>query len=292
LRVGLVGCGRWGANIARDLLAIGVRLEVADPVTGAYASLRELPACDAYVVATPSTSHADVLAALLPYGKPIFCEKPLATDSGALQALPALAHELVFVMDKWRYHPAIEELGRLAPGGALGALHGLATRRLDSTHEHGDVDCTWILLPHELSIATEILGRAPEAVSASASFDRGNVVALKSHLRAGEAYAVSTISTRRPRRVRTVEVEFADGVAAFNLDDESAIVLTRVHDGTATTINVPFVAPLRRELEAFVAHTAGQGPTPKASFADGVETVRTIERLRELAGVDRAFPGS
>jgi predicted dehydrogenase len=292
LRIGLVGCGRWGANIARDLLAMDVRLEIADPVTGAYASLRELPACDAYVVATPSTSHVSVLAELLPFGKPIFCEKPLGTSLSALLALPTLAHELVFVMDKWRYHPAIEELGRLATGEAFGALYGITTRRLDSKHEHSDVDCTWILLPHELSIAAEVLGRAPVAASASASFDRGDVVAMVSHLRAGDAYAVSAISTRWPKRVRTVEVAFADGVAAFDLDHESAIVLTGRDDETSTPVNVRSAAPLRRELEAFIAHAAGHGPAPKASFADGVETVRTIERLRELAGVDRALLGS
>ena len=258
-------------------------------MTGAYASVEELPPCDAYVVATPSTTHARVLAALLPYGKPIFCEKPLGTELSALLALPETARELVFVMDKWRYHPAIEELGRLVTAGTLGAVYGVATRRLDSTHAHADVDCTWILLPHELSIATEILGRAPEAVAATASFDRGNVVGMVSHLRAGDAYVVSTISTRWPARVRTVEAAFADGVAVFDLGDESAILLTR-GDGPSTTINVPFAAPLRRELEAFVLHAAGAGPVPKSSFAEGVETVRTIERLRELAGVDRALP--
>jgi predicted dehydrogenase len=271
---------------------MGVRLEVADPVTGAYASLRELPACDAYVVATPSSSHARVLAELLPFGKPIYCEKPLGTDSGALDALPAAAHELVFVMDKWRYHPAIEELGRLVTAGTLGAVDGVMTRRLDAAHGHDDVDCTWILLPHELSIATEILGRAPVAAAASALFDRGDVVEFESHLRASDVPVVSAISTRWPSRVRTVEVAFAEGVAAFDLDDETRIVRTRTDGGVSTWMDVPFVAPLRRELEAFAAHVAGIGPTPKASFADGVETVRTIERLRELAGVDRALAGN
>jgi predicted dehydrogenase len=292
LRVGLVGCGRWGANIARDLLAMDVRLEIADPVTGAYASLHDLPACDAFVVATPSTSHTSVLAELLPFGKPIFCEKPLGMKLSALLALPAVAHELVFVMDKWRYHPAIEKLAVLAKDSALGELRGITTHRLDSTHGHADVDCTWILLPHELSIATEILGRAPEAVAAEAAIDRGHVVGMVSHLQAGNSSAVSTISTQRPSRVRTVKVAFADGSAAFDLDEESTIVVTRTNDGTSTTLEIPFVPPLRRELEAFVAHAAGHGPAPKASFADGVETVRTIERLRELAGVDRGSPGS
>ena len=263
-----------------------MRLEIADPITGAHASLHELPACDAYVVATPATSHASVLDALLPYGRPIFCEKPLATKASALEALPEAAHQLVFVMDKWRYHPGIEELGRLASAGALGALYGIATRRLDSQHAHADVDCTWTLLPHELAIATEVLGRAPVALAAYASFDRGYPVALVSHLRAGDAYAVSTISTRWPARVRAVEVAFENGVAAFCDGDESAVVLRRSGDASSTTIRVPFVAPLRRELEAFVAHAGGLGPPPKCSFADGLETVRTIERLRALAGLD------
>jgi len=254
-------------------------------MTGAYASLLDLPACDAYVVATPSTSHAGVLADLLQFGKPIFCEKPLGTKLSELLALPAAARELVFVMDKWRYHPAIEELRRLVSGGGLGTFYGVATRRLDSTHGHADADCTWILLPHELSIATEIFGRAPEAVDALASFDGGQVVDMVSRLRAGDANMVSRISTCWPTRVRTVRVAFADGLAAFDLRNESAIVLTDADGETSTTINVPFVAPLHRELEAFVAHAAGNGPAPKATFADGVETVRTIERLRELAGI-------
>jgi predicted dehydrogenase len=67
-------------------------------------------------------------------------------------------------------------------------------------------------------------------------------------------------------------------------------VMTSTHDDTTSTRKVAFVPPLRRELEAFVAYVAGNGPTPKTSFADGVETVRTIERLRVLAGVDRVLP--
>ncbi len=226
-----------------------------------------------------------MLAALLPFERPIFCEKPLATTLSELQALPEAAGDLIFAMEKWRYHPAIEELGRLATAGALGALYGIATWRLDAIRAHADVDCTWILLPHELSIAREIFGRAPLPVAASASFHRGRAVALVSHLRAGEAYAVSTISTRWPTRLRAVEVAFEDGVAAFDDVDEAAVVLRRGNGGGSSTIRVSFEAPLRRELEAFVAHAGGLGPPPKSSFADGVEAVRTIERLRESASI-------
>ena len=270
---------------------MGVRLEIADPVTGAYASLHQLPACDAYVVATPSTTHVGVLAELLPYRKPIFCEKPLGTSLSALEALPATAHELVFVMDKWRYHPAIERLGVLARDKPLGELRGIATRRLDSSHGHHDVDCTWILLPHELSIATEILGGTPIAVEARAAVKRGNIVDMVSHLQVGAAAVVSRISTRWLMRVRTVKVVFADGQATFDLKEESIIVFAGTNDDTSTRLEAPFVSPLLRELESFIAHVAGFGPPPKASFADGLETVRTIEHLRMLAGVDRVRAG-
>jgi predicted dehydrogenase len=87
-----------------------------------------------------------------------------------------------------------------------------------------------------------------------------------------------------------VEVAFADGVAAFDLANQSTTVLTRGHDRNSAAIEVPFAAPLRRELKAFVRHVAGLAPTPKAAFSDGVDTVCTIEHLRELAGVDRALP--
>jgi predicted dehydrogenase len=283
LRVGLIGCGRWGANIARDLRALHVDLAIADPVTGEYASLHALPPCDAYVVATPTTDHVTTIAALLPYGKPVFCEKPLSADAAALRALPEAARELVFVMDKWRYHPAVEELGRLARAGTLGAPYGVTTRRLDVRHAHADVDCTWILLPHELAIATEVLGRAPAALAANASFHDGRIVGMVSHLRAGDAYAVSFISASWPVRSRTVEAAFAGGVATFCDDDESAIVLMRARSAERETVRVPFAPPLQRELAAFVAHAAGAGPPPKATFADGLAAVRTIERLRELA---------
>jgi predicted dehydrogenase len=44
--------------------------------------------------------------------------------------------------------------------------------------------------------------------------------------------------------------------------------------------------PLRRELQAFLAHLAGGSP-PKSDAADGAAIVETLEHLRILAGIDR-----
>src|SRR5262245_47248432 len=86
-RVGLVGCGRWGRNILRDLASLGARVVVADPseparraaiAGGALAAVPaadELPEVDGLVVATPASTHAAVIEPLLPRGVPVFVEK-------------------------------------------------------------------------------------------------------------------------------------------------------------------------------------------------------------------------
>jgi D-arabinose 1-dehydrogenase-like Zn-dependent alcohol dehydrogenase len=68
VRVALVGCGRWGGHILRDLLAIGCDVPVVarsdesrerargHGATEIVAHLGELPPVDAAVVATPTTT--------------------------------------------------------------------------------------------------------------------------------------------------------------------------------------------------------------------------------------------
>ena len=88
LRVGLVGCGRWGANVLRDLVALGAEVTVAEPdadrrdralsagASRGVAAAEQLPHCDGYVVVTPAPSHREVCEHLLGRGVPVFVEKP------------------------------------------------------------------------------------------------------------------------------------------------------------------------------------------------------------------------
>ena len=49
-------------------------------------------------------------------------------------------------MDKWRYHPAILELGQIAKSGILGRPVGLRTIRVQPDNRHEE-DATWVLDP-------------------------------------------------------------------------------------------------------------------------------------------------
>src|SRR5262245_50179905 len=115
LRIGLVGCGRWGRNILRDLRSCGAEVLVATPSAADRAAalasgaasvcvdLSELPAVDGYVVATPSVTHAEVVERLLSAGRPIFVEKPMTTTAESAARLVRLGGDRLFVMHKWRY---------------------------------------------------------------------------------------------------------------------------------------------------------------------------------------------
>jgi len=289
----LVGCGRWGRNILRDLASLGQSVIVVDPSAAARAAAAPLaraihPELDieervsGVIVATPATRHIDVIERVARYRTPIFVEKPLATRSDDAERAAALAGDRLFIMDKWRYHAGIQALGALARSGELGPVRAIRTWRLGWGHSHEDVDPIWTLLPHDLSIVREILGSLPAARHASAERGLGGVWGIAARLGTDPACSVE-ISARRPEHRRRVEVGFDAAVALFDGARESTIEIRS--DAGARTIAVEADPPLRRELEAFVNHLDG-GPAPKSSAREGVEAVQRILELRRMAGVD------
>src|SRR4051794_10816224 len=126
LSVGLIGCGRWGRHILRDLLSLGCEVYVAETsaegragarvggATEIIGSARELPRVAGIVVATETIRHAAVIESLLDRQVPIFSEKPLSADCESAERLSRLAPGRLYVMDKWRYHPGVEQLREIA----------------------------------------------------------------------------------------------------------------------------------------------------------------------------------
>ncbi|MDX6401746.1 MAG: hypothetical protein QOF27_2352, partial [Gaiellaceae bacterium] len=178
-KVGVVGYGEWGRNIVRDLVELGAAVTVVarDEAKGRAAldagvarvvtSTEELPEdLEGLVVATPTSTHAEVTEELIPRGLPIYVEKPMTTSVASATRLAELAPDRLFVMHKWRYHPGVELLAEIARSQELGRPVGLHCVRLGWGNPHHDVDAVWLLCPHDLSIALEIFGEIPEPRSA------------------------------------------------------------------------------------------------------------------------------
>jgi predicted dehydrogenase len=293
--LGLVGCGDWGRHILRDLRSLGCEVHVvarsdasraraedygASAIVG---ELADLPPVDGVVVATPTSTHAAVLEDVIALGAPVFVEKPMTADAETARSLAARAPDRLFVMDKWRYHPGVEALAGIARSGELGAVVGVVTTRIGWGNPHRDVDVIWILAPHDLSIALEVIGRLPDPVSAVAERADGCFWSLAGVL-GSRPYLRLEISGASAERRREVRLVCEAGVAWLPGGYSEAIGVARWEGVGSEPERRPISTelPLLRELRCFVEHLEG-GPPPRSSADEGALVVERVEQLRALA---------
>lgn len=295
--VGLVGCGQWGQYILRDLRELGCAVHVvarseasiARAKTGGAAKVvpdvEGLDGVSGIVVATPSTTHVEVVERSLALGVPVACEKPLCVEPRDALRLAELAPDRLFVLDKWRYHPGITSLGEIARSQALGGVCGLKTVRVGWGSQHDDVDVVWHLAPHDLAIALEILGELLPPAAAVAQTASSQVVSLVAVMSGEATWHVLEVSERSPERVRRVELHCEEGVAVLADGWDNHLSVFRHNEGAPDEelIPTPGELPLLAELRAFASHLEGGSP-PRSSAAEGALVVHHITRLRELAG--------
>lgn len=302
LTVGLVGCGHWGINILRDLLVLGCRVvvvargdgsserAVAGGASAVVADVSEMPDVDGVVVATPSTTHGPIVEHLLERDVPIFVEKPLAPDADVVARIAARGGDRVFEMHKWRYHPGIEALAEIARSGMLGDVVGLQTVRKSWGENPDDVDAVWHLVPHDLSIALEVLGAVPSPRAAVTHSDDGRLVGLVALL-GDEPWHVVDMSARAPSRCREVTLYLEDGTAQLVDPLDDALIVRRgkpvgMDVGAEERIPISTEWPLLRELRAFAEHLAG-GPPPRSNVAESIVIARALEALHAVDATDR-----
>lgn len=144
IKVGVIGAGVMGADHARILSASVAGAELAaisDPdaarrnalaenlgVRSSSADALELiadPGVDAVIVASPDPTHKPLVLACLDAGKPVLCEKPLATSAG--ECLEIVRREMEFgrrmvqVGFMRRFDPGYAAMKRMLADGDLGA---------------------------------------------------------------------------------------------------------------------------------------------------------------------------
>ncbi|MDG1462294.1 MAG: Gfo/Idh/MocA family oxidoreductase [Gammaproteobacteria bacterium] len=297
--VGLIGCGRWGKHILRDLLALDAVVHVVclndatikDAVGGgaktAGLSLPDDVAFDAFVVATPSSTHAQVLEDLLDFAKPIFVEKPLTADIHSARTLVEKASELVFVMDKWRYHNAINKIRDLKLDGILGEVLAIKTERWQWSHPHKDVSALWILAPHDLSIAMHILGFIPPVKSAVSIVPQQPGLGVSAILGEDSGPQIYIdIGIASPGYARRFLVVGSEATAEISGAYTEEITLRVGPPGTADAvekkIKIDVNMPLFDELESFIKFVQGEGYEPMSSAEEGLLVVERLSEIEQL----------
>jgi len=295
--IGLVGVGAWGRHILRDLRSLGAIVHAAgrhetsvqNAKQGGAASVvddpRDLPAeCEGFVIANRTVEHLGAIEALLPRGLPIFSEKPLCPDLAAARRLPPSAERLVFVMHKWRYHPAVLELARIAAQEEFGPVVGLRTMRVGPDVPHSDVNAVWVLVPHDLSIALEILGEVPRLVSnlPDPLTPSGGGAISRLTARNGAVGVVIEISSGHARPLRRITLACRDAVCELSDERYNVVEIRRrgaPRDAAPIERTVGNEMPLLEELRTFLAFLSG-GPEPKTCWRDELKILEVIEGVQ------------
>ena len=317
IRVGVVGLGYWGPNLARNLDRLpGAELRwlcdgsesalarVAPQFPGVRTSgeLDELLAdseLDAVVCATPVPTHAEVAMRVLAAGRHCFVEKPLAQSTAAAEEVAEAAREsgrVLMVGHLLEYHPGVEKLKEIADSGHLGELFYLYSNRLNLGQLRADENALWSLGAHDVSVVLRLAGEAPTELEAfGESYMRHGVEdVVFCHLRFPSGVSAHLhLSWLDPHKERRFTVVGSKRMATF--DDMALEQKVTVYDkgfdqdfasygeyiarsGDVWSPRVSNEEPLRIECRHFIECVC-EGAEPRSGAASGVRVVRVLEEL-------------
>lgn len=139
MRIAVIGAGRMGAIRAEDLINSGADITLFSRRDTAAEALALQLKCkfskysdllksnfDGYVVATATNSHIEILAQLIPTGKPILCEKPISLTVEETDAVIddcAKYGTEIQVGFQRRFDPPIANAAKKVAAGDIGTLY-------------------------------------------------------------------------------------------------------------------------------------------------------------------------
>ncbi len=318
LRVGVVGLGYWGPNLARNFASIEgcelawlcdesakarTRMQRSFPgarTTGTLDDLLGDGTLDAVVLATPVPTHAELAIAVAGAGKHCFVEKPLATnahDAERAVAAAAQAQRILMVGHLLEYHPAVARLKELIDGEELGELFYIYGNRLNLGQLRKDENALWSLGAHDVSVALHLIGEEPvECVAHGASYVREGVqdvvfcylrfpsgIVAHLHLSWLDPHKERRITVVGARRMATFDDMLIEG--KLTIYDKGFDEDTRswgeyiARSGDTFSPRIPNLEPLRIECEHFV-QCIRDASTPRSDGHSGLRVVRVLEQLQ------------
>jgi predicted dehydrogenase len=317
-RVGIVGLGYWGPNLARNLNSLEscelawccdaseasrAKWRGAYPDARFTAELDELLAdteLDAIAITTPVPTHAELAERALEAGKHVFVEKPLAQDTASAERVAALAGERGLVLMAGHllcYHPGVRQLSDLIARGELGDVHYLYSQRVNLGKLRADENALWSLGAHDVSVLLELAEGNPSEASArgEAYLREGVEDVVFAYIRFDTGLAAHLhLSWLDPHKMRKITVVGSERMAT--LDDmaleRKLTIWDKGFDPAADTYGeyitrsgavwspaVPNDEPLRLECEHFI-DCVRNGNRPRTDGAAGVRVVRVLEALQ------------
>jgi predicted dehydrogenase len=187
VRMGVLGYGYWGPNLARniancpatELVAIAeldtnrlLNARRAHPIarlTTDFETIISDPTIDAVAIATPAATHFALASRALEAGKHVLVTKPLATrlrDAVTLMDIARKVDRRILVDHTFLFTGAVRKMKQYIDSGELGELYYFDSTRINLGIFQRDANVIWDLAPHDLSILAFLVDRPVRSVAA------------------------------------------------------------------------------------------------------------------------------
>ena len=310
-RTGLIGCGMWGRNLARNLSQLGALASVADrdaENAAAFAdefggkadsidAVLEQHDLDGIIIATPAFTHADLACRALAAGRHVYVEKPLAMSLDEANRIAAAARDarrVVMVGHLIRYHLAFITLQQEIASGRIGKVQHVMANRLAMGRIRSNESVIHDLCPHDTSLLLALMGEEPTSVScAGASHITPGIVDHVSAMFAfsDERTAAMNISWISPYKEHRLTVIGSSGSIVFDDSRPWAEKLTLFRDdiqpqgdGFAISRSEPVFLPvdesepLKQEVATFI-DCCDTGKVPPTDLTEALAVQRVLEQM-------------
>ncbi len=315
-RVGLIGLGYWGPNLARNFEDLGVLAGLCDidpalrerfaarfPRARVYEDVPAMLAddeLDAVAVATPVPTHYALAKDALEAGKHVFVEKPPAMRAVEMDELVTLAEEGGRVLMPGHlllYHPGVQRVKTMIDAGELGEVLCIYGNRQNLGVIRKDENALWSLGVHDLSVILYLLDEEPDEVWAhgTAFLNPGVEDVVFCYLRFPSGkIAHMHLSWLDPHKMRKITVVGKEKMVVFDdMELERKVTIYekgpwqptetygewQTRTGDIFSPKVPSDEPLRAECRHFLDLVHGEGD-PLAAARDGLAVVRVCEQLQ------------
>ncbi len=235
LRVGLIGAGVFAGYHAQKIVqfenavfmgVFDLNPEAAQAVVdkvGAGEVVEDIDTlilvCDAIMIATPATTHAQLASRVLRAGRHVFVEKPLALTGIEADTLVALADEkgaTIQVGHQERF--VFEAMGILgAPEKPL-SIEAVRAAPRSPTGRCEDVSVVFDLMVHDIDLANAVFDAKGSVDKASGKIEHSKCTD-EAHAEIqyeGGGIAKFTASRCAPERKRTMKIVYPSGVVEID----------------------------------------------------------------------------
>jgi predicted dehydrogenase len=249
IRIGLIGFGYWGPNIAKNLSKIenaeftlivdscDDNLKKAKKLFSNIKTSANLKGsindADAFIVATPIETHAQIAKVLLEHNKHVLIQKPMAhssIESDKLNKIAKKKNKVLMVAHTFIFSPAIQKIKKDININNYGDLNYISSTRVNLGLFQRFHNVVWDLAPHDFSIIRYLHDEKPSYISATGTahtnsklIDCANItIGYKSNF-----MAMISINWLSPIKIRNLIVSGSKKTALY---DDCSLDKVRIYD--------------------------------------------------------------